>query len=164
LLRIERAGAYRLEAAVPESRLGAVEIGREVRLSISALGESGPLKGRVQEIVPTIDPASRTFIAKISLQAHPALRSGLYGTALLEGASRQAITIPAEAVVQRGQLESVFVVEDARARQRMVKLGEQRQGRRIVLAGIHPGDEVVLEPGAMTDGTPLTVAAREATQ
>lgn len=164
LLRIEKAGAFRLEAAVPESHLSAIEIGREVRLSISALGESSPSMGRVQEIVPAIDPASRTFIAKISLPAHRGLRSGLYGTAILEGAEQETITVPAEAVLARGQLESVFVVEDARARQRLVKLGEQREGRRIVLAGVHPGDEVVLSPGALVDGTPVTVVSRESAQ
>jgi len=164
LLRIEKEGAYRLEAAVPESHLSAIEVGREVRLSIRALGESGLIEGRVQEIVPTIDPASRTFVAKISLPADRALRSGLYGTAILEGANQDVITVPAEAVLKRGQLESIFVVEDAHARQRLVKLGEQREGRLVVLAGVRAGDEIVLGPGALVDGTPVTVSAREATQ
>lgn len=156
LLEIEQAGGYRLEVAIPESQLGKVKVGGTLRVSIEALGLDGPESARVVEIVPSVDPSSRTFIAKLALPAHPALRSGLYGRAFLPGAERSALTVPEAAVVSRGQLRSVFVVEDQRAVRRLVTLGELSNGRYEVLSGLEPGDQVALEPFKAVDGGPAT--------
>jgi RND family efflux transporter MFP subunit len=152
LLEIEQGDGYRLEVAAPESDAVRLRIGQEVRVRLEALGDDGPASGRIGEIVPAVDPGSRTFLAKIDLPNDPRLRSGLYGRAFLPGAAREALTVPASAVVDRGQLRSVFVVEDGRIRRRLVTLGEERDGRLEVLSGLESEDEVVVNPGNATDG------------
>ena len=154
LLEIEQGGGYRLEVAVPESDAGRLRPGQDMRVRIDALGEDGPAQGRVVEIVPSVDPGSRTFIAKLSLARHPLLRSGLYGKAFLPGEHRQSFTVPSAAIVVRGQLRSVFVVEDGYVRRRLVTLGEERFGRIEVLSGLEPGDIIVLNPQNAVDGAP----------
>lgn len=156
LLEIEQAGGYRLEVAVPESRLGALRVGSTLPVEIQALGADGPESGRVVEILPAVDPGSRTFLAKLALPAHSGLRSGLYGRAFLPGVAESRLTLPESAVVSRGQLRSVFVVEDGHAVRRLVTLGALENGRFEVLSGLEAGDQVALEPAKAADGAAAT--------
>jgi RND family efflux transporter MFP subunit len=141
LLTVERAGAHRLEVAVEESRLSALHVGDPVAVSLDALHKQ--LDARITEIVPAVDAASRSFIVKIDLPAEPTLRSGLFGRAVFSLGQRPVLTIPATAVVERGQLQSVFVVETGRARNRLVTLGETFGDRREVLSGLAAGETLV---------------------
>ena len=161
LLEIERSGGWLLTVAVPESQVGSLATGRTISLEIPALGESGPRQGRVAEIVPAVDPASRTFLVKVALPANPALRSGLYGRVFTPGPEAEIVQVPLRAVVERGQLQSVFVVEDGRAYRRLVKLGAPAEDRYPVLSGLEAGEQVVLDPGGLADGSPVRISGRE---
>ncbi len=156
LLTIEQTGGYRLEAAIEESRLAAVRRGQPVAVVLDALGET--LHGRVSEIVPAVDAASRTFIAKIDLPASPQLRSGLFGRARFALPARQAITLPPEAILERGQLASVYVADSGRALSRMVTLGERTAAGVEILSGLTPGDRVIAPvPPGLADGARVEV-------
>ncbi len=155
LIEIEQSGEYRLEAPVPESLIGSIRVGQQVAVAVDALGEDGPTQGRIALIEPAADASSRTFLAKVSLPATAGLRSGLYGRVFLPGGERNVVGVPATAVVERGQIRSVFVVEDGTARRRLVTLGESLDGRYEVLSGLEPGDSVVLNPGDLADGSPV---------
>ncbi len=156
LATIEREGAYRLEAAVEESKLGAVRMGQPVRVTLDAVAE--PIEGRVSEIVPAVDPGAHSFIAKIDLPARPELRSGLYGRAVFSFGSRPALAIPAAAVAERGQLLSVFVADGGQAKARFVTLGARQQDRIEVLSGLNPGEKVIFPvPAALADGAAVEV-------
>ncbi len=159
LLRIEETAAYRLEVAAPESRLGHLRAGQQLPVAIDVLGAAGPSEGRIIEIVPAVDRRSRTFMVKIQLPPSPSIRSGLYGRAFLAGSPRDILTVPASSVQERGQLRTVFIVQDGRARRRLLTVGERREGRYEVLSGLEAGDRVVLEPGRVQDGNPVESAA-----
>ena len=156
IVRIEQAGGYRLAVAAPESVVGRLRIGATMPVEITALGEAGAFDAKVVEIVPTVDPGARSFTVKLALPSNPLLRSGLYGRALLAGEERASLTVPAAAVVERGQLTSVFVAADGRARRRLVTLGERRGEAFEVLSGLSAGDEVILNPGEVRDGGRVT--------
>jgi multidrug efflux pump subunit AcrA (membrane-fusion protein) len=155
LLEIEQAGEYRLEAAVPESLISAIRVGQQVGVSIESLGESGPTQGRIAQINPTADDASRTFTVKVTMGSQSGLRSGLYGQLLLPGGERSGLSVPSSAVVSRGQMQSVFTVEEGTARLRLVTLGELADGRYEALSGLTAGDRVVLDPSGVSDGSPV---------
>jgi hypothetical protein len=72
--------------------------------------------------------------------------------------------VPEAAVVRRGQLTSVFVVDaDNRARLRLVNASEPFDGRVEIRARIKSGERVVLSPPpALVDGSPVTVGASAA--
>ena len=159
LLRIEETGAYRLEVAAPESQLANLRVGQQLPVAIDVLGTAGPSDGRIVEIVPAVDRESRTFTVKIRLPASPAIRSGLYGRAFLPGLPREILTVPESSVLERGQLRTVFVVQDGRARRLLLTLGELREGRYEVLSGLEAGDRVLLEPGQVKDGQPVVAPA-----
>ena len=108
LLTIERDG-YRLEAQVEASKLSAIHPGQAVSVTLDGIDRS--IDARVSEIVPAVDAASRAYIVKIDLPAEPGMRSGIFGRARFQLGGRDVLAIPAGAVTERGQLQSVFVVE-----------------------------------------------------
>jgi len=158
LLEIELAGPYRLEAAVEESRLRAVKTGATVTVTLEAV--EAPLDGRVSEIVPTVDPASRAFTVKIDLPPHSALRSGLFGRAEFRVAERAVLAIPRMAIRAQGQVQSVLVAEDGYARSRMVTTGRALEGNVEILSGLQGGEMVIAQPGNVGDGARIEVTAQ----
>lgn len=152
---IEQSAGYRLEAAVEEARLGRIRPGMSVEVVLDALG--APQQGRVEEIVPALDPGSRSFTVKIALSGG-LLRSGMFGRARFALGERKALLVPASAVVRQGQVEQVYVVENGAARARLVTTGAAHNGRLEALTGLRSGDAIVVAPPAnLRDGSPVEV-------
>jgi RND family efflux transporter MFP subunit len=161
LLTLEDDGRYRLEATVKESLIGKIGLGDPVRVSIDALGEQ-EWTGRIVEIQPSADPASRSSIVKIDLPENLSkkgqargLRSGLYGKARFLLGKRETITIPQKAIFERGQLLQVFVVDSSQiARLRLIKTGKTYGDLVEVLSGIREGERIIVERiERVNDGT-----------
>ena len=156
LLTIEREGAYRLEAAVDESRLGSIRTGQPVTVKLDAIGRE--ISARVAEIVPAVDAASRAYVVKIDLPAAPQIRSGLFGRAVFPMGSRQVLAVPAGAVIEHGQLQSVMVADNGVVRLRLVTAGFRDNSKVEILSGLHPGEQLVFPLSAgLTDGAQVEV-------
>jgi RND family efflux transporter MFP subunit len=156
LLTIEREGAYRLEASVEESHLSAIRVGQPVTVTLDGIDRT--LDARVSEIVPAVDSASRSYIVKIDLPNVPALRSGTFGRASFPMGSRSVISIPAAAVIDRGQLQLVLVAENGAARTRLITTGLKNKDRIEILSGLTAGDKVIFPvPQGLRDGAAVEV-------
>src|SRR5260370_17847966 len=107
MFTIEDTRSYRLEVAVDESDLRLVHVGQVSPVTIDALGNV-PLSGKVVQIAPPADPASRTFLVKVELPAHPRLRSGPFGRARFPRGERPTLLVPHTALAERGQLQGVY--------------------------------------------------------
>jgi len=162
LLTIENNSVYQLEVSVEESRLGTIHLHDQARIEIEALGNK-EVTGSVEEIVPAADPNSRSYIVKVGLPnvSGTQLRSGLYGKARFTSGQRQALTIPQKAITQRGQLLSVFIVDQSGvARLRLIKTGKTLGERIEVLSGLNEGEQIVAESlSSIQDGTRVREAA-----
>ncbi|MGA3099510.1 MAG: efflux RND transporter periplasmic adaptor subunit [Bryobacteraceae bacterium] len=156
LLTIEQDGLYRLEASVDESKLASVRVGQAVEAAIEAAGLK--LNARVSEIVPSVDSASRTYLVKLDLPAAPQLRTGMFGRAIFPVSMQKVVAIPIGALMERGQLQSVFVVEDEVAHTRLVTTGRRNRDALEVLSGLNAGERIVapLPPG-LRDGARVEV-------
>lgn len=143
LMTIEDEGSYQLELALPESVATKVRPGTPLQVSLDAVGSS--FAARIAEIVPTADPASRTFVAKIVLN-QKGLKSGMFGRgAIALGTTVNGITVPKKAVVEHGALTSVWALDKANiARMRIVKIGRGTGERVEILAGLSEGDRVAV--------------------
>lgn len=143
LMTIEDEGSYQLELAVPESLSPRVKPGTAVRVTLDAL--KAEFAARIAEVVPAADPASRTFIAKIRL-AQKGLKSGMFGRAAIDlGTGANGMLLPKKALLERGALTSVWVVEKGEiARMRLVKAGRALGDRVEVLSGLTDGERVVV--------------------
>ena len=142
LMTIEDEGSYQLELALPESEAAKVKPGSPLQITLDSIGKS--FSAKISEIVPTADPASRTFVAKITL-TQKGLKSGMFGRGSISlGTSTNGITVPKKAVVERGALTSVWTLDKENiARMRIVKVGRQTGERMEILSGITDGDRII---------------------
>jgi RND family efflux transporter MFP subunit len=155
LLTIEHDG-YRLEASVEESKLSAIHVGQPVAITLDGINQS--INASVSDIVPAVDPSSRVYTVKIDLPSMPALRSGIFCRASFQSGGRSVLTIPAAAVTERGQLQSVFVVDGGKARTRLVTVGDKLKDQVDVLSGLSAGDKVIFPvPDRLADGDKVEV-------
>ena len=142
LLTLEDNRRYWLEAAVPDSQIAGLKRGQSLQVAVEGAGFSGAAP--VSEIVPTADQATRTTLVRLDLPASPQLRSGLFGRAWIPAGRRQAIQVARQAVVERGQLQGVYVVgQDGIARFRLIRTGAMHSGGIEVLSGLTSGEQVI---------------------
>ena len=150
LLTIDDDRTYQLEAIVEESRTANVRIGQIARVEIEALGAT--LNARVAEIVPAADPATRTYTAKLDLLwpagSNPNVRSGFFGRAVFRDGERETLVIPESALVHRGQLEGVYIVENGTCVLRLVKTGKHYTQGIEILSGLDAGTRIITAPTA----------------
>lgn len=143
LMTIEDEGSYLLELAIPESLAVRVKPGTPVQVALDAIGTS--FTAKIGEIVPTADPASRTFTAKIAL-AQKSLKSGMFGRGAINlGTTINCITLPKGAILERGAMTTVWVLDKGKiARMRIVKAGRGIGERVEILSGLSEGEQVVV--------------------
>ncbi|MGA7109674.1 MAG: efflux RND transporter periplasmic adaptor subunit [Terracidiphilus sp.] len=146
LLQVDQAAALQLQATVDESVIGMIHKGMKVPVTIDG-GTSTSMAGAVAEIVPAADPSSHTFLVKIDLPASNQTRAGMYGTAEFANRTRQAIAIPRTAVVARGSLKCVYVLDSQGIAQlRSIMLGAELGSLVEVLSGLSAGEKLVDAP------------------
>ena len=147
IFTVEDLRQYRLEATVNESDLRYVRQGQQIAVSIDAIADR-KFKGKVIEIVPAADPTSRSFLVKVELPSDPALRSGLFGRAQFARGERMALLVPRTAIVERGQLQGIYVLDQNRiAGLRYITLGKPSAQQVEVLAGLEAGEMFIGDPG-----------------
>lgn len=155
LFTVEAEGVYRLEAQVQEST--AVKVGQSVKVSLEGCGG----EARVSEIVPAVDAASRSYTVKIDLGGSvtcSTLRSGMFGRAEFPLGMRRVIAIPAAAVMERGQLQSVFVVDNGVAHTRIITAGRRKGDAVEAISGLNDGEKVVAPAApSLADGARVEV-------
>jgi membrane fusion protein, multidrug efflux system len=147
ILAVEDAGHYRFEATVNESDLRYVHLGHQAPVLIDALGNI-EVEGHVAQIVPAADAASRSFLIKIDLPESKELRSGLFGRAQFSRGEKPSLLIPQSAVIKRGQLQGVYVLDPGQiVGLRYITVGRSVGAEVEVLAGIQSGERIVAKPG-----------------
>ena len=147
LFTVEDTRRYRLEAAVDESELRTVRNGQVCPVLIDALGNA-PLTGKVVQIIPAADAASRSFLVKVELPADARLRSGLFGRAHFPHGERSALLIPYNSLVTRGQLQGVYVLDANQiAGLHYVTTGKNAGEQIEILSGLQDGEKLVSAPG-----------------
>lgn len=150
LFTLEKIGGYRLEVSVDENSVHLVRLGQPVAVLIDSLANAS-VPGKVAQIVPSADPASRSLLVKIDLlpdaRNRAGLRSGLFGRARFARGERDALQIPRSAVVDRGQLQAVYAVDANRVLGlRYITLGQTTGDQVEVLSGLADGEKLVSAP------------------
>ena len=158
ILTLEDTRNYRLEVTVDESDVRLVHLGQSTPVNIDALG-GAEITGKVAQIVPAADPGSRSFLVKIELPKDAHLRSGLFGRAQFARGERSALLIPRSAVVERGQLQGVYVLDAEQiAGLHYVTLGRTSGQQVEVLSGLEGGEKIIATPGERELGGKRIVA------
>ncbi len=154
LLEIENEMKLQVVADIPESMILKIKVGDDIPVSIPAAGFSSIC--RVEEVSPAADPLSRTAPIKLSVPSTSDIRSGQFARLLLSQGTENAIFIPKSAIVPFGQMERIFIAQEGKARLRLVRTGEIKNDKVEILAGLAPGDEVIISGNeGLTDGQAL---------
>lgn len=156
LVTIEDPSKLQLEADVPEAIAARVTPAARMQITVDSLGTE--FTGQVSEMAPTADPDSRTFRVKLDLPPTPGLMPGQFARLQVPLGEASSLRVPASAVVQRGQLELVFVAADNRAQLHLVKTGRPFGKEVEVLSGLDSGDSVITQGAPLLrDGQPITL-------
>jgi len=154
LIELEGRSGMCFEADAPTLLVGRIEPGASLDVRVDTL--TNVLAGKVAEIAPAADPASRTVRVKLDLPEATGIRAGQFGRLAVPLNPSTFLFVPPSALVQRGQLELLFVASDGKARMRLVRIGKQTAQGVEILAGLSPGESVVVEGAeSLRDGQPL---------
>lgn len=147
LFVVEDTSRYQLEATLPAEAAANAKRSAAVRVQVDGLAEK-PLSGKVAEIEAGADPASHTLKARIDLPRDSGVQSGMFGRAFFPRGEKRALLIPVAAMMNRGQLRGIYVVDDAGLiHWRVVTAGKMTGDQVEVLSGLSEGDMVVMNPG-----------------
>lgn len=148
-------GGLELRASLSEEEAAGLKPGQALRFE--ADGRSGTAK--VVALSLGGDPVTHRRDLRAIVIAPADLRPGAFARIQVKGSGGQeACWLPDSALVRRGGLAGVFVLEDGRAVLRWLSLGEARGGRTEVRGGLKPGEAVVDQPGNLEDGQRVEVA------
>lgn len=129
-------------ASVRESLATKLQVGQKLPASLESLGYE--CEATISEIVPEAQAASRTFNVKVTGPCPPGVYSGMFGRLHLPLEDETVVVVAAGAIRRVGQLAMVDVVEGDAAARRVVQLGRTLDADFEVLAGLRPGERVLL--------------------
>jgi len=130
-----------LEVKVDEADVGRVRIGQQVLVDLYAFA-SRVVTGRVAELYPDADRATKTFLAKVELTAPPeGLRSGMSAEVNIVTDRHEGVLLVPTGAVAAGK---VRVAKDGRVHTRAVNTGLKDTRNTEVLSGLEPGELVVI--------------------
>ncbi|HQU73784.1 MAG TPA: efflux RND transporter periplasmic adaptor subunit [Calditrichia bacterium] len=159
-LAIENAGQVEAVIQIPESDISKLAKGDAVTVTVTSLPGDNRFSGVISQLVTAADPMSRQFSARILLNNKDGrIKSGMFARVAASSSGNSTIMVPDQALVRRGQLTGLFVInEDQTARLRWVRIGRDNGDMLEVLSGLQDGDRVVSPvPGALYDGMRVEV-------
>jgi RND family efflux transporter MFP subunit len=131
-----------LEANVPEDLMSHIRLNELLTLRIDALNRE--MRGRIVQVVPSSDPASRSVVTRVHLSETKDILPGMFGRLLLPLKSEEVLAVPASALIRAGQLAMVDVVQEAHLERRTVQLGRAIGDQFEVLSGLAAGETIVI--------------------
>jgi RND family efflux transporter MFP subunit len=149
----------RLRTEVPERESVSLRAGMPVRLTVE--GSDGVHQGRIARLSPSFDEINRTLLVETEV-ANPAalIRPGAFARAeIVTSSSQRALMVPAASVVTFAGIDRVFTITGDTAAEKRIKTGRRTDAGIEILEGIVAGDQVVLNPGNMTDGEKVLVTS-----
>ncbi|MEO7198685.1 MAG: efflux RND transporter periplasmic adaptor subunit [Dokdonella sp.] len=155
LISVLAPGALRVEIQVPQEEAAAIrEVGRAQLRSAD-----GTVHDVARVIVyPSADPQTHATTVRLELDASSGLHPGNAVKAEFPIGSGGHLLIPAGSVLQRSEVSAVYVVTDAGIQLRQIRLGQTHGDQREVIAGLHAGERVAVDP---IEAMQALVSARE---
>ena len=151
LLRLIRDGRLEWRAELPEAELARVKVGDIVGIRTT---EGALVEGRIRAVSPGVDATTRTGTIYADLPEPGSLKQGTYVEGRIKTGEVQAITVPAQSIVQRDGHSFVFTVNEKNIAQRIrIETGETLNRNTAVREGLKAGTAVVLDgAGFLSDG------------
>jgi HlyD family secretion protein len=166
LFRLIRQNRLEWRAELPAQSLGLVQTGQFVAV---VLPDGNKVSGRVRNVSPALDSATRLGIVYVDLPTTPGLRASMYVSGELQISQGDAMVVPSASVVIRDGRSYVFSVSGNKVERKLVLLGrtlnnqtaitssELQVGSKVAIRGagfLNDGDSVQLAQAASTTAKP----------
>jgi RND family efflux transporter MFP subunit len=150
LLQLHAPEDLRLEANVPQRLAMRLRVGDAVRVRIPSV--PGDIETTIEEIVPLVDPRTRTAVVKADLPVREGIRPGVAGELRFPLDEQTVTAVPREAVRPDGTV--LLLREDGSLRVQTVRTGRLcEDGVRVeILSGLAEGDTILI-PRSVAGGT-----------
>ncbi len=158
--------SLQVEVDVSETSITLIRVGQPCDIQLDALAEKR-FRGVVHAVVPTVDRSKATVLVKVRFLDKDArmlpdmsAKVAFLSRELAAEELAPRLAVDAAAVLVRKEKNVVYRVLDNKVRETVVELGGKLGDMREVLAGVKPGDRVVLKPQGLKDGSRIQVAER----
>jgi len=142
---LDDSSVIKLDFDVPESFVAVLEAG----LAVAATSVAYPgatFEGRVASVDSRVDPVSRSVTVRAEIpNAGAQLKPGMFMSVRVSREPTPALVVPESAIVPERGSVFVFVVSEGRATRREVAIGRREPGRVELVAGVEPGERVVVQ-------------------
>ena len=148
LLYVDRIDRMKIIARLGEKDVNSLSAGDRITVDVTSLDDATYMV-EVARVISTANPGSRTYDVEAYVDNDGRLRSGMFARIDVTVGERRGVTVPEDAIIQRGQLRGVFVTDaDGTARLRWVRLGDRigpaGDARIEVISGLSGGETIVL--------------------
>jgi RND family efflux transporter MFP subunit len=144
VVRVAQSDLLRLRMPVPESDVPYIREGGEVEIKVNATGRT--FTGKIVRFSRALDINTRTMLAEVDVpNADLSLSPGMYAETNIKLQQKDdALTLPAQAVVQDGDQYYVLVVNETNhVEKRNVTIGIQTSNRMEITSGVRSGEKVI---------------------
>ena len=143
VVKLARTAEKEVRVSIPEDQ---IEVLRQVTdLAVKTWANSNvAISGRLRELSPIADPATRTYTAKISLpRAGPEIRLGMTATVQFAAPALPGIHLPMTALVNSKEGTAVWVVESGVVKLVPVQVASATGTDVLIAQGLSAGQSVV---------------------
>jgi RND family efflux transporter MFP subunit len=143
VVRVAQDGEREVAIALPESAVGKLSLGADATISLWSGSRS--YRGRLRELAPAADAATRTFAARVSLlDPDPAVQLGMTASVAFNTPGLSALVIPLSAIFQKGDEAAVWLVGgDSVVTLMQIKVASYADGGALIAHGLVGGERIV---------------------
>jgi RND family efflux transporter MFP subunit len=144
VVQVAQSDLLRLRMPVPESDVPYIAIGGEVQVKVNATGRT--FTGRIIRFSRALDTNTRTMLTEVDVpNPDLSLNPGMYAETTIQLQQKNdALTLPAQAIVQNGEQAYVLVVNTSHhVEKRGVTVGIQTSNRMEITSGVQAGENVI---------------------
>lgn len=164
LFRLASGGEMEMRAALSQQDLAAIRVGMPA--SVTPIGSTSSVTGRVWQVSPVINPQSRQGEVRIAIPYSAGIRPGGFAEARISAGATTAPLLPQSAVLSDNDGTYVYVVNNKNeAERRSVKVGIVDENGATIIAGLTGQEAVVLSAGPfLTPGQKVNPRRQAATR
>src|ERR1700684_4167230 len=144
VVQVAESDLLRLRMPVPEGDVPYIQVGGDVQVKVNATGRT--FTGKIVRFSRALDTNTRTMLTEVDVPNHDlSLNPGMYAETTIQlQRKKDALILPAQAVVQSGDQSYVLIVDATNhVEKRNVTLGVQTSNRVDITSGLQAGDNVI---------------------
>jgi RND family efflux transporter MFP subunit len=160
ILTVESHEILLFKAFISESNLATIDRTTPVTVRIDTLKDMA-FEGHIRGIVPSGDDVTRRYEINVILPGDKRLVPGMFGRADIVIGARKIPVVPRDAIVRRGGLEGVFVLDGDVARFRWLRIGQDLGDSMEVVSGLTGGERILAKADdSIRDGAVVEIGEK----